>query len=325
MNSNSLGVSVLVSFVVFTYNQEKFAREAVRSALSQTYSPLQIIISDDCSTDNTFSIIQDEVSNYTGPHKIIVNRNTENLGLIAHVNRVFELSDGELIVAAAGDDISMPHRVEVLADFFIKNNKPYLIHTKALEMDIFGVETGVVLPDRRLMTPISLQNASVANSLYLGATAAWSKKLLEDFGPISERSAYEDLVLGFRAMLVDRFLFLDAVLVKYRRGAGITSSPLGGGFFDSLRKTRLRHYSVMSAVLAQRIIDVDHFYSGGDRLGEKLRLNHEVAIFAADLYRCPRSAPPQLFRYPMMFLRFVFLEIAWSFKVIARRILKGFF
>jgi glycosyltransferase involved in cell wall biosynthesis len=50
---------------MFAYNHERFIAEAVRGALSQTYSPLEIIISDDCSTDRTFEIIQSEVAGYS--------------------------------------------------------------------------------------------------------------------------------------------------------------------------------------------------------------------------------------------------------------------
>ena len=49
----------LVTFALFAYNQEAFIREAVASALSQTYEPLEIILSDDCSTDRTFAIMQE--------------------------------------------------------------------------------------------------------------------------------------------------------------------------------------------------------------------------------------------------------------------------
>ena len=46
----------LVSYCLFAFNQEKYINEAIKGALNQTYSPLEIIISDDCSTDLTFQI-----------------------------------------------------------------------------------------------------------------------------------------------------------------------------------------------------------------------------------------------------------------------------
>lgn len=46
----------LVTFALFAYNQEQYIREAVEGAFSQTYKPLEIILSDDCSRDRTFEI-----------------------------------------------------------------------------------------------------------------------------------------------------------------------------------------------------------------------------------------------------------------------------
>ena len=54
----------LVTFALFAYNQERYIREAVEGAFAQTYEPLEIILSDDCSTDRTFEIMQEMVANY---------------------------------------------------------------------------------------------------------------------------------------------------------------------------------------------------------------------------------------------------------------------
>jgi glycosyltransferase involved in cell wall biosynthesis len=87
----------LLTFALFAYNQEQFIAEAVQGALSQTYSPLEIILSDDCSPDRTFEIMQEMASKYNGPNRVIVRRNERNLGLIGHINLVMEIVQGELI------------------------------------------------------------------------------------------------------------------------------------------------------------------------------------------------------------------------------------
>jgi glycosyltransferase involved in cell wall biosynthesis len=56
----------LVTFALFTYNRERYIREAVEGAFSQTYSPLEIILSDDCSSDSTFEIIREMAGAYVG-------------------------------------------------------------------------------------------------------------------------------------------------------------------------------------------------------------------------------------------------------------------
>ena len=70
------------SLILLTYNQEKFVSQAVIAALSQRCDPLEILITDDCSNDRTFDIVQDIVKNYNGPHKVLLNRNNKNLGLL---------------------------------------------------------------------------------------------------------------------------------------------------------------------------------------------------------------------------------------------------
>ena len=116
-----------VTFVLFAYNQDQFIHEAVSSALMQDYELLTIIISDDCSDDKTFEIIKSTVNSYVGPHKVILNRNEINLGrhgFCAHVNKVFELVEDDLIIIAAGDDISLPERTSVLVNAWIDAGKP---------------------------------------------------------------------------------------------------------------------------------------------------------------------------------------------------------
>ena len=102
------GPRPLVTLAVITYNQEQYIREAVDGALAQTYSPLQIIISDDCSPDATFDIAEDIVNKYEGPHDVLLNRNDPNLGIGKHVNKVMGLVKGDLVVLGAGDYISIP-------------------------------------------------------------------------------------------------------------------------------------------------------------------------------------------------------------------------
>src|SRR5712672_4304281 len=102
----------LLTFALAALNQERFIREAVEAAFAQTYSPLEIILSDDCSEDRTFEIMCEMAKAYRGPHRIVLNRNPVRRSIGGHINRIMEVSQGELILAAAGDDISLPRRTQ---------------------------------------------------------------------------------------------------------------------------------------------------------------------------------------------------------------------
>ena len=64
----------LITFALMAYNQEQLIEEAVAGALAQTYSPLEIILSDDCSTDRTFEIMEEMADEYKGPHSVSIRR-----------------------------------------------------------------------------------------------------------------------------------------------------------------------------------------------------------------------------------------------------------
>jgi glycosyltransferase involved in cell wall biosynthesis len=99
----------LVTFAVFAYNQEQFIREAVEGALAQTYSPLEVILSDDASPDRTFEIMQQVASQYRGPHRVILNRNSTNR-LTGHVNALGTRCTASSYLAA-GDDTPVGSRI----------------------------------------------------------------------------------------------------------------------------------------------------------------------------------------------------------------------
>ena len=77
----------LVTLALMAYNQEQMIEGAVGGALAQTYSPLEILISDDCSTDRAFECAAAAVDDYEGPHQLRLNRNPHNLGLIGTSTR----------------------------------------------------------------------------------------------------------------------------------------------------------------------------------------------------------------------------------------------
>jgi glycosyltransferase involved in cell wall biosynthesis len=208
--------SGLVTLALFAYNQERFIAEAVRGALAQTYSPLEIILSDDCSADSTFEIIQQEVSGYAGPHKIRLNRNERNIGFGAHINLMMEMARGQLIVAAAGDDISLPERVEKLfAAYELSDRKALSLYSNATVINEEGERGGLYLLGRG-PGQLTLKWMAEHMSATLGCAQAWDRRVFDLFGPIQEEVFNEDMVIPFRAALVGEIKYIDEPLVLYR-------------------------------------------------------------------------------------------------------------
>lgn len=206
----------VITFALFTHNQEQFIAEAVRGALNQTYSPLEIIISDDCSTDTTFSIIEKEIADYTGQHEIRLNRNVRNIGFAASINQVMNWAKGQLIVVASGDDVSLPDRVHKIYQLYRSSNGRALsLYSSAILIDEFGrtIEEHHASPDTRTLT---LAWLSKHLGGVLGCSHAWDRRTFDVFGPMDETVIREDVVIPYRSALLGEIKFCDEPLVLYR-------------------------------------------------------------------------------------------------------------
>ena len=209
----------LVSFVLLAYNQEQYIREAVEGALAQTYTPLEIILSDDCSSDQTFAIMRDMANDYVGPHTVRLNRNEHNLGLGEHTNKIVELSNGEFLIKADGDDISLPKRVSALTEAWMKSGKKSgSIYSGYLAIDQDGNE-GYTREPRFETSDASylIENPeSIWSDGVYGCTHAWTKDVFEIFGGLMPNVIYGDRVIPFRSALLGNVSFVTEPLIKYR-------------------------------------------------------------------------------------------------------------
>lgn len=208
----------LITFMLVAYNQERFIAEAVQGAFSQTYSPLEIILSDDSSSDRTFTIMQEMALDYKGPHTIVYTRNKRNLGLAEHINCVMEIVKGELVVVAAGDDISFPQRVDRVYEIYMKSNKQAkALFSNAVIINAAGQEQKLYFePNSKVKESLTAEIMAKKMRGVLGCTQVWSPATFTFFGPLSPDIYQEDLIIPFRASLLGEVLYIDEALVQYR-------------------------------------------------------------------------------------------------------------
>lgn len=205
----------LVTFALFAYNQEKYIREAVESALLQDYETLELILSDDCSLDLTFEIMTDLVRTYTGPHKIILNRNSSNLGIGAHINRIVGMAAGELIVVAAGDDISISKRVIRLVQAWDEGDRK----ADSLCSGMLVIDSKGKVIDSIKGEPFEGELLDGIDSYFSGlqgASHAWSSRVFKAFGEIDSDSVCEDRVIPLRSFMMGGVAYIPDMLVMYR-------------------------------------------------------------------------------------------------------------
>lgn len=99
-----------ISVLMAVYNCEKTVQQAIDSILAQTYQNWIMIICDDCSTDNTLSIVKEYERRYPEHFKIIQNK--KNSKLAFSLNHCLEYADGEYCARMDGDDYIAPDRFE---------------------------------------------------------------------------------------------------------------------------------------------------------------------------------------------------------------------
>lgn len=109
-------MSELVSIIMPSYNTGKFIAESIKSVLAQTYQDFELIIVDDCSTDDT----EEVVKNFDDP-RIIFIKNETNSGAAVSRNRALREAKGKWIAFLDSDDLWMPQKLELQLNFMKEN------------------------------------------------------------------------------------------------------------------------------------------------------------------------------------------------------------
>lgn len=241
-----------ITLALMAYNQMRWIGRALESALAQRFDGLEIIVNDDASSDGTAQIIRDMARRYTGPHGLRLNFNETNIGLVPSLNRAFRLASAPFVVVAAGDDISLPNRVETIAGIVAQPGEPVMaVVSDAIAVDQAGRRLGYI-DNRAASAALSAAGFAERGGYINGAAAGYSRRLVEVFGDIDPRARAEDSVLPFRAALLGRVVHIPHPLILRRIHAG----SMSGG--DPGREYWLRNMRPALYALRSRARDAGH-------------------------------------------------------------------
>lgn len=121
-----------LSVCIITYNQEKYLPQALDSILNQEHNySYEIIVGEDCSTDNTRKVLEDYATKYPDIIKPIYNNH--NLGLLKNYYNVLSHCNGKYIMECAGDDYWLPGKVQKQISFMEQNNYVGLCYGKKID------------------------------------------------------------------------------------------------------------------------------------------------------------------------------------------------
>lgn len=232
-----------VTVVLLTYQQERYVAQALESMLAQDWHSMEILVLDDASTDGTLDVVKALLADHPRRSIVRVMPSARNQGLAANWNRGVSAATGEIIIAAAGDDVSAPSRVRESANFLKSNPSVHALYYNCRIID----EDGRVRHDpwRKFAGPVyrTLGHRELWKGFPLhGATAAYRTTTLRSFGPIDSRCGTEDVSSLMRAQLAGNAVAIPRVLVDWRwHGANLSHGGTASGVARAMRlKAKLR-------------------------------------------------------------------------------------
>lgn len=224
---------VIVSVCVVTYNSSKYIIETLESIKAQTYSEIELIISDDCSTDDTTNICRLWVrQNNDRFLRCIITETTTNSGVATNLNNAISNCTGTWIKTLAGDDL--------LAPSCISDNLEYVFSHHNIDALFSSVQNFIVVDEKKQFLPKEIdenvmsffskdateQYKVLLKTNFLPAASFFCKAELAFDNPYDEKYRYlEDYPMWIRLTKQGiRLHYMDAVTVFYRRGETLCSS-----------------------------------------------------------------------------------------------------
>ena len=246
----------LVTIICLCYNHQEYILESLFSVINQDYPCIELIIVDDCSTDNSKAIIEKWKLDFPKT-QFIVNRT--NLGSTKSFNKALKNSNGDYIIDLAADDVLLPHCVSSQIKAF--KNTAYknvgIVYGNVELITEKGNFKSIYFPvnhHKKVVTPRltgDIYESVLAGGDCMCSVSSMVKKSVYDtLNGYDESLVYEDLDFWIRASRIYDFDFIDAILIQKRT----VENSLGTHFFmkKDARSRKINHstYLILKKAIA---------------------------------------------------------------------------
>lgn len=228
----------LVTIIMPVYNQETLVAESLRSVLRQSYENIEVLISDDKSTDGSLDAIRLVLfETGAGSKSVHVIAQPTNLGISRHVNDLLRRAKGEFIAFFSGDDIMLPEKIDSQVQLMLANPNCTICYH---DMEVQDAESGAVkfrFSDRIKPRQGEVEQLMRYGSFICGAAFMARRRLQIVYCDQQIRYASDWLHqmewLGANGGTIK---YIDRVLGRYRRHNGnTTASDMTRGFDETLK------------------------------------------------------------------------------------------
>jgi len=222
-----------LSVIVPNYNHAQYIREALETILSQSFRPLEVIVVDNCSTDNSVEIIE-SIAKQDPIVRLL--KNEHNKGMIYSFNRALKCALGDYIYSGNSDDRVLPGFFEKSIKLLAQYPQAGLCHGRILYIDeegkvlseskptLFTEYEGYVYPEQIFAE----LRANLGLGVVYGNTAIVKRSaLIETGGYIAELDAFNDGFMNMTIALKYGVCYIPEPLACWRRMEGGLSSILG--------------------------------------------------------------------------------------------------
>lgn len=307
----------LVSIIVITYNSSRFIYEFLESAKHQTYRNIELIVTDDCSQDNTVLICENwlkENKNYFVRTEIVTT--PINTGTSANCNRGLFRASGEWIKYIAGDDKLMANCIEDNINFVKNKNEVNFIFSDGYRIDEYGRILRKIGPSSKIMNQcVEKQFKHILKEMFVPPVSSFIRKstLLNLGGFCEETPFIEDHSLFIKAIRNGNKLYhLPKYTVLYRKHENSTTLMIGEKRLNNKHKIQF----------AQSVINLYN----DDFLSDAKRMKMYRTYFHAKLNRLKFNALIKDEKYSYFFISSViYLDPVFSLQklmIFFKRIMK---
>lgn len=197
----------LVSIIMPSFNTASYIKESVQSVINQTYTNWELIIVDDCSTDNT-----DEILAQIEDNRIRYLKNERNSGAAVCRNKALREAKGQWIAFLDSDDLWMSQKLEKQIRFMEWNDYAFS-YTNYEEIDIEGNKTGV-----KITGPRKITKTGMYNYCWPGCLTVMFDAMKVGLIQIEDIKKNNDYAMWLKVCRKANCYLLDECLGQYRRG-----------------------------------------------------------------------------------------------------------
>lgn len=201
-------MSELVSIIMPSYNTANYIEASIESVQYQTYENWELIIVDDCSTDNTDEIVKPLLSDA----RIRYLKNEKNSGAAVSRNRALREAKGKWIAFLDSDDLWLPEKLEKQVAF-MEQNGYHFSYTNYEEINMAGEKTGV-----RVTGPKRITKTGMFNYCWPGCLTVMYDAEVVGLIQIADIKKNNDYAMWLKVCRKADCYLLDECLAQYRKG-----------------------------------------------------------------------------------------------------------